>query len=71
MPSYLIVHSRDQRRDDVRIDGDDLTLTFQAGWAILTDTHGICFAIPSGQGASIERIDQQAEPADTTPTLNK
>lgn len=71
MPSYLIVHSRDHRRDDVRIDGDDLTLTFQAGWAVLTDTHGICFAIPSGQGASIERISQQAEPADGTPTLNK
>jgi hypothetical protein len=71
VPSYLIVHPREQRRDDVRIDGDDLTLTFQGSWAVLTDTRGVCFAIPSGQGASIERIDQQAEPADATPTLNK
>lgn len=64
MPAYLIVHPRDQRRDDVLIEGDDLTLTFDSGWAVLTDTQGICFAVPSGQGASIQRVDdtQQASP---------
>ncbi|GHD70179.1 hypothetical protein GCM10010317_076930 [Streptomyces mirabilis] len=60
MPAYLIVHPRGQKKDDVLIEGDDLTLTFQAGWAVLTDAHGPCLAIPSGQGASIQRVDEPA-----------
>lgn len=63
MPKYLIVHPREQRRDDALIEADDLTLRFEAGWAILSDTHGICLAIPSGQGASIQRVDEPQEPA--------
>lgn len=62
MPAYLIVHPRDQRRDDVLIEDDNLTLTFEAGWAVLADSDGICLAIPGGQGASIQRVD--AEPGD-------
>lgn len=62
MPAYLIVHPRDQRRDDVLIEDPALTLQFEAGWAILADSTGICLAIPSGQGASIQRVD---EPEDT------
>ncbi|MEU6990392.1 hypothetical protein ABZ953_06975 [Streptomyces sp. NPDC046465] len=69
MPAYLIIHPRDQRKDDALIQDDDLTLTFQGSWAILTDSHGVCFATPSGQGASIQRVDQ--EPEDQTPTLHK
>jgi len=64
MPAYLIVHPRDQRRDDVHIDADDLTLRFEAGWAILADTHGVCLAIPSGQGASIQRVDDKQDADD-------
>lgn len=62
MPRYLIVHPRDQKRDDVLVEGEDLELFFTAGWAVLSDTDGICLAIPSGQGASIQRVDVQ-EPA--------
>lgn len=62
MPSYLVVHPRGQRKDDVLVEGDDVTLTIQGSWAILTDSNGICLAIPSGQGASIQRIDE--EPGD-------
>jgi hypothetical protein len=58
MPAYLIVHPREQRRDDVLIEADDLTLRFETGWAILDDTHGVCLAIPSEQGASIQRVDE-------------
>jgi hypothetical protein len=77
MPAYLIVHPRDQRRDDVLVEGDDLTLCFEAGWAVLADDKGACLAIPSGQGASIQRVDDKpeeastAEPADASGTLNK
>lgn len=61
MPAYLIVHPRDQRRDDVLVEDDDLTLTFQAGWAVLVDSKGVCLAIPSEQGASIQRVDETGE----------
>ncbi|MFF9624270.1 hypothetical protein [Streptomyces griseosporeus] len=63
MPRYLIVHPRDQRRDDVLVEGSDLELFFTAGWAVLSDTGGVCLAIPSGQGASIQRVDEEQEPA--------
>lgn len=59
MVAYLVIHPRDQQRDDLRIQDDSLTLTFQAGWAILTDDKGICLAIPAGQGASIQRDDEE------------
>ncbi|AWT42567.1 MULTISPECIES: hypothetical protein [Streptomyces] len=62
MPRYLIVHPRDQKRDDVLVEGENLELFFTAGWAVLSDANGICLAIPSGQGASIQRVDVQ-EPA--------
>lgn len=62
MLAYLVIHPREQHRDDLRIQADDLTLTFEAGWAILADSNGVCLAIPSGQGASIQRDDE--EPGD-------
>ena len=63
MPAYLVVHPQGKNKDDVLIEDDDLTLHFEAGWAILTDHTGVCYAIPSGQGASIQRVDEQEEPA--------
>ena len=74
MPAYLVIHPREQRRDDLRLSGDDITLRFEAGWAIFTDSQGDCLAIPSGQGASIQRDDEpllEQEPAGTAPALNK
>ncbi|MGQ3551706.1 hypothetical protein [Streptomyces rochei] len=59
MPAYLIVHPRDQKRDDLVIEDPALTLRFEAGWAVLSDGNGVCLAIPSGQGASIQRVDEQ------------
>lgn len=61
MTAYLIVHPREQRKDDILIEDDHLTLSFEAGWAILGDGKGTCLAIPSGQGASIQRVDEQPE----------
>lgn len=61
MPAYLVIHPRGQKRDDVLIEGDDITLTIQGSWAVLADTDGVCLAIPSGQGASIQRIDPPEE----------
>lgn len=63
MPAYAVIHPREQHRDDLVIDGDDLTLTFTAGWAVLSDSHGPCLAIPCGQGAHIQRVDDPEEPA--------
>ncbi|MET9813156.1 hypothetical protein [Streptomyces sp. NPDC006355] len=62
MRRYLVTHPRDQKRDDILIEDPHLTLRFDAGWAVLEDANGVCLAIPSGQGASIQRVDVQ-EPA--------
>jgi hypothetical protein len=64
MPAYLVVHPRGQQKDDVLVEDDDLTLTFEAGWAILRDGKGPCLAIPSGQGASIQRVDEEPDEAE-------
>ncbi|MWA08747.1 hypothetical protein [Streptomyces sp. BA2] len=61
MTAYLIVHSREQRKDDAVIQDDNLALTIQGSWAVLSDGDGVCLAIPSGQGASIQRIDDIPE----------
>ncbi|WP_256727275.1 hypothetical protein [Streptomyces acidiscabies] len=58
VPAYLILHPTGQHRDDILIEDDDLKLHICEGWAILSDTKGICYAVPSGQGASIQRVDQ-------------
>ena len=69
MPSYLIQHPAEQRREDILIEDDSLTLAFAYGWAVFTDDQGVCLAIPAGQGAHIQRVDQdsdeQAEPPGT------
>jgi hypothetical protein len=62
VPKYAVIHPRDQHKDDVLIEGDDLELWFTAGWAVLSDSTGPCLAIPCGQGAHIQRVDEQ-EPA--------
>lgn len=66
MPRYLIVHPREQRKDgskdDVLIEGDDLTLAVTDGWAVFTDQDGICLAIPAGLGAQIQRVDEPQDP---------
>jgi len=62
MPAYLIVNPREQRKGDALIEGDDLTLSFEHGWAVISDTSGPCYAIPSGQGAHIQRVDEDQEP---------
>ncbi|MER7908293.1 hypothetical protein [Streptomyces sp. NPDC096068] len=63
MPAYLIQHPVEQRREDILIEDNDLKVTFDGGWAVFTDTTGICLAIPCGHGASIQRVDEDQEPA--------
>lgn len=60
MPAYLIQHPAEQRREDMLIEDDTLTLTFAGGWAVFTDDRGVCLAIPAGQGAHIQRVDGDA-----------
>jgi hypothetical protein len=62
LPAFLITHPRDQKLDDLVVEDPALTLRFEAGWAVLADDQGVCLAIPSGQGASIQRVGVQ-EPA--------
>lgn len=57
MAAYLIVHPRDQQKDDVHLEDPALTLAFEGGWAVFRDGEGVCFAVPCGQGASIQRVD--------------
>ena len=42
MPAYLIQHPAEQRREDILIEDDDLTLAFTGGWAVFADGHGVC-----------------------------
>ncbi|MFB7605282.1 hypothetical protein [Streptomyces gardneri] len=65
MPAYLIQHPAEQRREDILVEDPGLELTFTGGWAVFTDRNGVCLAIPSGQGAHIQRVDegQEQEPA--------
>ena len=62
MPAYLIVHPREQRKDDVLIEDPHLTLTVTDGWAVFADQDGICLAIPAGLGAHIQRVDEPQDP---------
>ncbi|UPZ27634.1 hypothetical protein MUK60_07280 [Streptomyces sp. LRE541] len=64
MPAFLIVHPRDQRKDDVLVEDPHLALTVADGWAVFTDEHGICLAVPAALGAQIQRVD---EDQDATP----
>lgn len=59
MPRFLVVHPRDQRADDILIESPDLRLGFESGWAVLSDGQGPCLAIPAGQGATIQRVDEE------------
>lgn len=68
MPRYLIIHPKGQSREDILIEAPDLTLTFEGGWAILADEQGPALAVPCGQGASIQRVD---EPQDEEPAPQK
>jgi hypothetical protein len=64
VPAYLVIHPREHRRDDVLIQADDLTLDFRNGWAVISDNRGPCYAIPNGQGAHIQRIDEPQDQAE-------
>jgi hypothetical protein len=61
VPAYLIVHPREQRKDDVLIEDPHLALTVVDGWAVFTDQDGICLAIPAGLGAHIQRVDEDQD----------
>jgi hypothetical protein len=71
VPAYLIVHPREQRREDVLIEGDDLTLTVVDGWAVFSDHAGICLAIPAGLGAQVQRVDEPQDPGPPEPAPQK
>ncbi|OQQ12971.1 hypothetical protein B0675_39830 [Streptomyces sp. M41(2017)] len=71
MPAYLIVHPRDQKREDVLIEDPHLHLVITDGWAVFKDTDGICLAIPAGLGAQIQRVDEEQEPAHQEPAPQK
>ncbi|QCX81263.1 hypothetical protein C9F11_38400 [Streptomyces sp. YIM 121038] len=71
MPAYLIVHPAGQRREDMLLEDDQLTVDFTTGWAIFHDGHGICLALPAELGAMIQRVDEQQEPQDQEPAPQK
>lgn len=61
MIRYLIVHPAGQKREDMFLEDEHLTLDFVGDWAVFSDADGICLAIPAGQGAHIQRIDGGGE----------
>ncbi|MGW9399338.1 hypothetical protein [Streptomyces sp. NPDC055642] len=71
MPAYLIVHPREQRKEDVLVEDPHLELTVTDGWAIFTDHAGICLAIPAGLGAQIQRVDEEQAPGHEEPAPQK
>lgn len=62
MPRYLISHPG-KAREDILAEDPSLTLTFVEGWAVFTDDAGVCLAIPADPGTTIQRIDDEPEPA--------
>ncbi|WP_330449790.1 hypothetical protein [Streptomyces anulatus] len=67
MPAFLIRHPG-KASDDILVEDPALTLHFEHGWAVFTDTAGTCLAIPAEAGAHIERVD---EPQDHEPAPQK
>lgn len=61
MPRYLITHPKGKQGEDILIEDPDLTLTIQGGWAVLADGQGPCLALSAHAGATITRIDEQAD----------
>lgn len=66
MPRYLITHAKGQR-GDMLIEDPDLTVEYAHGWAIFRDKpsfdrSSVVLALPAEQVASIERVDEEAEP---------
>ncbi|WP_327307988.1 hypothetical protein OG730_34955 [Streptomyces sp. NBC_01298] len=58
MPRYLITHPKGKQGEDILVEDPDLTLTFQGGWAVLSNPQGPCLALPAHAGATITRIDE-------------
>lgn len=58
---YLVTHPKGKQSEDILVEDDQLTLTFNDGWAVLSDPAGPCLAIPSHAGATITRIDDDPE----------
>lgn len=57
MPRYLITYPKG-RGEDVLAEDEHLDLAIVHGWAVLTDQHGACLALPAHAGATITRIDE-------------
>jgi hypothetical protein len=49
--------------EDVLVEDEHLSLAIDHGWAVLSDQHGACIAVPAQTGATITRVD----PEDTQP----
>ena len=62
MPAYLVTHAKHQR-GDMLIEDETLTLELTDTWARFTDQNGIVLALPVEHVASIQRVDEPAEPA--------
>ncbi|WP_406325812.1 hypothetical protein OG784_12830 [Streptomyces sp. NBC_01617] len=63
MPRYLIAHPKGKQSEDILVEDEHLTLAIHGDWAVLTDQHGPCIAVPAHTGATITRIDDEPEPA--------
>lgn len=57
MPRYLVNYPKG-KGEDILIEDDQLSLTIQGEWVMLTDQHGPCLVIPAHAGATITRIDE-------------
>lgn len=67
VPAYLVIHP-ERHGDDQLIEDPHLTVEFTDGWVLFVDrapdqTNRVAIAIPAGQVARIERVDDTQEPA--------
>ncbi|WP_381801165.1 hypothetical protein [Streptomyces niveus] len=60
MPRYLITYPKGQG-EGILVEDGHLELAIAQGWAVLSDQHGVCLAVPSHAGATITRIDDTDE----------
>lgn len=66
MPAYMVIHP-ERRGDDQVIEDPNLVVEFTDGWVLFvdrdaTEKNRVAIAIPAGQVARIERVDEQQDP---------
>lgn len=56
MPAYQLTFPHEYRHRDTVLEGDDLTLSVEGEWVLLSDSHGPQAVIPAHFGVIVTRL---------------